>query len=107
MNARKLERLIEEAVVDAYNESEERTGLYTMLDERLEVPFKTEGEKCDPDPDVQIFRGEWRRDDVCRAGRKRLNIPKSDCCSCRPIVAVVRNKAIGSFGLTTHCAAVA
>ena len=42
MDPRKLDRLIEEAVVDAYNESEKRTSLYTMLDERLEVPFKTE-----------------------------------------------------------------
>jgi hypothetical protein len=32
----------EEEVVDAYNESEQRTSLYTMLDERLEKPFKTE-----------------------------------------------------------------
>lgn len=29
-------------MVDAYNESEQRIGLYTMIDENLELPFKTE-----------------------------------------------------------------
>lgn len=33
--------MIEEATVDAYGESEQLVGLYTMLDERLDVPFET------------------------------------------------------------------
>lgn len=37
----RLRALIEEAIVDAYNESEQRTGFYTMLDEHLGVPFDT------------------------------------------------------------------
>ncbi|MEU3743511.1 calcium-binding protein [Streptomyces sp. NPDC032198] len=36
-----LETLIEEATVDAYGEDEQRTGLFTMLEEHLEVPFTT------------------------------------------------------------------
>ena len=75
MNARKLERLIEEAVVDAYNESEQRTSLYTMLDERLEMPFKTEVlgvevtvERVDLTEAEEIVA-------TCTRGRKRQAIP--------------------------------
>ena len=37
-----LDRLIAEAIVDAYNESEQVGGLYTMMEECLAVPFTTE-----------------------------------------------------------------
>ncbi|MBT2402791.1 MULTISPECIES: calcium-binding protein [unclassified Streptomyces] len=36
-----LEAMIEEATVDAYNEDEQLTGLFTMLEEYLDVPFST------------------------------------------------------------------
>ena len=39
---RRLEKLIEEATIDANNESEQRTGLFTMMDEHLETPFDTD-----------------------------------------------------------------
>lgn len=38
----RLEALIEEAIVDAYDEDEQRMGFFTMLEENLEVPFTTE-----------------------------------------------------------------
>ena len=75
LNARTLDRLIEEAVVDAYNESEQRTCLYTVLDERLEVPFETEvlGVK------VTVERVELSDAEeivaICRRGRGRQAIP--------------------------------
>lgn len=34
----RLETLLEEALVDAYGESEERTGIYTKIEEHLELP---------------------------------------------------------------------
>ncbi len=37
-----LEALVEEATVDAYDESEQATGFFTMIDEKLSVPFSTE-----------------------------------------------------------------
>jgi hypothetical protein len=37
----RLDRMIEEAIVDAYGESEQVTRFYTMLDDNLAVPFKT------------------------------------------------------------------
>ena len=39
-NAR-LDPMIEEVIVDAYGESEQIAGLYTMLDNNLAVPFQT------------------------------------------------------------------
>ncbi len=75
MSARKLDRLIEEAVVDAYNESEQRTCFYTVLEERLEVPFETEvlGVK------VTVERVELTDAEeivaICRRGRGQQAIP--------------------------------
>ena len=37
----KLDQMIEEAIVDAYGESEQIAGFYTMLDDNLAVPFQT------------------------------------------------------------------
>ena len=36
-----LDAMIDEATVDAYNEDEQLTGLFTMLEENLAVPFTT------------------------------------------------------------------
>ncbi|MEU9774685.1 hypothetical protein [Streptomyces sp. NPDC047968] len=36
-----LEAMIDEATVDAYGEGEERTGLFTMLEQYLDLPFTT------------------------------------------------------------------
>jgi Calcium binding len=36
-----LEAMIDEATVDAYNEGEQLTGLYTMIEDHLAVPFTT------------------------------------------------------------------
>jgi len=40
--AARLDALIEEATVDANDESEQKTGFYTMLEDHLAVPFTTE-----------------------------------------------------------------
>src|SRR5947207_13311891 len=37
----RLDRLVEEATVDCYNESEQATGLYTMIEDNLALPFET------------------------------------------------------------------
>ncbi|MFC9285633.1 hypothetical protein [Streptomyces sp. NPDC057052] len=36
-----LEAMVEEATVDAYGEDEQLTGLFTMLEEYLDLPFTT------------------------------------------------------------------
>ena len=38
---RRLEQLIDQATVDAYNESEQRGGIFTIIEESLALPFKT------------------------------------------------------------------
>jgi hypothetical protein len=41
ISAAELRELIEQATVDCYNESEQVTGLFTMLEEHLGIPFPT------------------------------------------------------------------
>src|SRR5258708_30657249 len=38
----RLDEMIEEATVDAYGESEQTVGFFTLLEDRLKLPFKTE-----------------------------------------------------------------
>ena len=40
-SARQLDKLIEEATVDAYDDEEQTTGFYTMIDDNLALPFRT------------------------------------------------------------------
>jgi hypothetical protein len=74
---RKLDELIKQATMDAYDESEQATGFYTMLEEYLGVPFKAEVlgvevtvERVDMD-DVRIVA-------VCKRGKARQRIPLLD-----------------------------
>ncbi|MHC0433035.1 hypothetical protein ACX6XY_23095 [Streptomyces sp. O3] len=41
LDTAELEAMIEEATVDAYTEDEQRTGLFTLLEEHLTLPFTT------------------------------------------------------------------
>jgi hypothetical protein len=73
-----LDKLIEEATVDCYNESEEITGIFTMLEENLAVPFATKllglevtVERVDLNKAGEIVA-------VCRRGRERLRVPVID-----------------------------
>ncbi len=73
-----LEALIEEAIVDAYDESEQRIGFYTMLKGRIDTPFEVKilgvtatVERIDVTDDEQIVA-------ICRRGRSRQSIPILD-----------------------------
>ena len=37
----RLDQMVEEAIVDCYNEPEQATGLYTMIKNNLALPFET------------------------------------------------------------------
>lgn len=70
--------MIEEAIVDAHDESEQTMGWFTMLDERLTVPFETTMlgvpvtvERVDLNASEQIVA-------ICRRGRSRQAIPILD-----------------------------
>jgi len=75
---RRLEELIEQAIVDAYGESEQRTGLFTMMEENLALPFDVEilgmparVERIDlTDADEIVV--------ICRRGRSRQQVPILD-----------------------------
>lgn len=42
LSKRRLEELIEEALVDAYGDSEQATAFHAMLENDLKLPFETE-----------------------------------------------------------------
>ena len=70
----RLERLVEEAIVDAYNESEQRCGLFTMIEDRLALPFETQVLGVP----VTVERVDLTEADevvaICRHGRRRQRI---------------------------------
>jgi hypothetical protein len=41
LSEERIAEMIEEATVDAYDESEQATGWYTMFEQHLELPFET------------------------------------------------------------------
>jgi len=71
----RLAAMIEEATVDAYGESEQTTGWYTMLEEHLTLPFDTTVLGVV----VKVARLDLRRDNeivaVCTRGRERQSVP--------------------------------
>jgi hypothetical protein len=42
MSKAQLDAMVEEATVDCYNESEQITGLFTVIEDELATPFKTQ-----------------------------------------------------------------
>jgi hypothetical protein len=73
-----LEALVEDALVDAYGESEQRVGFLTMLENELAVPFTTDllgtpvrVERVDLNDADEIVA-------VCHRGRQRQRIPILD-----------------------------
>ncbi len=73
-----LEAISEAATVDCYNESEEVTGWFTMIQENLAVPFQTSVLGVD----VMVQRIALNEDGqivaVCTRGRDRQTLPILD-----------------------------
>ena len=74
----RLKEMIEEATVDCYNESEQLTGLFTMIEGDLHVPFETSVlgvlvvvERVDLTEREEIVA-------ICSRGRDRQLIPILD-----------------------------
>ena len=74
----RLDRLIEEAIVDAYGESEQLVGLYTTIENNLALPFETmvlgvtvTVVRIDLTPRDEIVA-------VCRRGGMRQTVPILD-----------------------------
>ena len=70
----KLKKLIEEAVVDAYNEEEQTVGFLTMMQEHLALPFSV----SILDSDAIVEKIDLTRDGrivaICRWGEARQRI---------------------------------
>jgi len=78
LSEERLEEMIEEATVDCFNESEQVTGFFTMIDENLQVPFEVSilgvtsvVERFDITNDDAIVA-------VCSRGRLRQRVPIID-----------------------------
>jgi Calcium binding len=73
-----LEQLIEEATVDCYDEEEQATGLFTMIEENLALPFKTTILGIEAEV-VGVDLGDaGRLVAVCKAGKHRQRIALGD-----------------------------
>jgi hypothetical protein len=74
LSRRQLQALVEDAIVDAHDESEQRVGFLTMLEEHLAVPFTTDV----LDTPVVVERLDLTEADeivaVCRRGRQQQRI---------------------------------
>jgi hypothetical protein len=70
----RLEALVDEATIDAYNEAEQAAGFFTMMEDNLRLPFETEmfGFK------VTVERVDMTEDDaivaICKRGSKRQTV---------------------------------
>lgn len=83
----KLKRLAEEATVDAYNESEQRIGFLTMIDDNLSLPFVTHilGVEVSVEKyfDAFFYLANWgTRDLMLRLPRRLLDheVAQRYCC---------------------------
>lgn len=78
MSKAELEALVEEATVDCYNDHEQITDLFTMIQDNLAVPFQTQVLGVD----VTVKDIDLRNDGcivaICARGRIRQAIPVLD-----------------------------
>jgi uncharacterized protein (UPF0262 family) len=78
VSSARLDKMIEQATVDCYNESEQATGLFTMLEENLALPFTT----VILGVEVTVQKVDiTERDEivaVCRRGREHQKVPILD-----------------------------
>lgn len=79
-----LDALVEEATVDCYNESEQATGIYTMIKDNLQLPFETEVLGVA----VTVTGIDITNDDqivaICKRGGRKQKLPILDLPHCRP-----------------------
>lgn len=78
MSKARLDEMVEEAIVDAYGESEQTVGFFTLIQDNLGMPFET----LLLGVDVTVERVELNdREDIvaiCRRGRERQAVPILD-----------------------------
>lgn len=74
----KLNEMIKEATVDAYGESEQTVGFFTLLEDRLKLPFTTEVLGIEVNVERLDITDEGQIVAVCSRGKSRQAIPILD-----------------------------
>lgn len=78
LGKRRLDTLVSEATVDCYDEAEQRMGLFTAIQDNLQVPFRT----MVLGVEVTVERADLSDAEeivvICRRGRGRQTIPILD-----------------------------
>ncbi len=74
----KLDELIEEATIDAYGDSEQRVGFYTMIEENLALPFETQVLGVEATVTRIGLNDAEEIVAICTRGRSRQTIPILD-----------------------------
>ena len=75
LSTARLEAMIEEATVDAYGESEQRAGFYTMMEDDLALPFETQVLGVEVTVERINFTSADEIVAICTRGRARQAIP--------------------------------
>ena len=77
-SARQLDGLIEEATVDCYNEEEQASGFFTMIEENLALPFATRVLGVEASVLVVEMADDGMLKAVCEQGGERQCIGLTD-----------------------------
>ena len=77
-STKRLEEMLDEATVDCYNEDEQVTGILTMLEEHLDLPFTTTVLGVDVTVERVELRDSGTITAVCFRGRQRQRVPLLD-----------------------------
>ena len=78
MSKAQLDAMVEEATVDCYNESEQITGLFTLIEDELRVPFKTQVLGVEVMVERVDLNGEDQIVAICSRKKLRQSIPLLD-----------------------------
>jgi hypothetical protein len=78
MSKARIDAMVEEATVDCYNESEQITGLFTVIEDELTVPFKTQVLGVDVTVEHLDLNDEDRIVAICSREKLRQSIPLLD-----------------------------
>ncbi len=78
LSRRRLDELVEEAIVDCYGEAEQKTGLLTAIQDNLATPFRTRVLGVEVTVQKVDFNGADEIVAVCRRGSDRQSVPILD-----------------------------
>lgn len=78
MSKTQLDAMVEEATVDCYNESEQITGLFTVIEDELTVPFQTQVLGVDVTVEHVDLNGDDQIVAICAREKLRQSIPLLD-----------------------------